>query len=115
MTHQTRLNDSIQEAVRRLVEFYNPDRIYLFGSAARGAAENQSDLDFLVVVPDDCPLEVRCSGEIYRRLWDVPLAVDVVPWSRTDFEGRQYVKSSLPAAVIREGKLVHDAEAVSVG
>jgi len=48
-------------------------------------------------------------------LWDIPLAVDVVPWSRTDFEGRQYVKSSLPAAVIREGKLVYDAEAVSVG
>jgi predicted nucleotidyltransferase len=28
--------EAIQEITRRLVEFYHPERIYLFGSAARG-------------------------------------------------------------------------------
>ncbi len=114
MNHQNTLDQAIEEAVRRLVEFYEPERIYLFGSAARGEVGTDSDLDFLVVVPDDCPPEVRFSGEIYRRLWNVPMAVDVVPWSRSDFEGRQCVQASLPATVVREGKLVYDAEAVSV-
>jgi len=107
------LNPKIEEAVRRLVEFYDPERIYLFGSAARGEFGPDSDLDFLVVVPDDCPREVRLSGAIYQRLRGMGIAIDVVPWRRSDFEGRQVVKASLPATVAREGKLLYDAEAVS--
>jgi predicted nucleotidyltransferase len=45
--------ESMNEVVRRLVEFYQPEKIYLFGSAARGEDRPDSDLDFLVVVPDD--------------------------------------------------------------
>ncbi len=114
MTDRDILSRSIEEAVQRLVEFYQPVRIYLFGSAARGEAGPDSDLDFLVVVSDDLPDSVRHSGEIYQRLWDVHMPVDVVPWRQSDFQGRQCVKASLPAAVVREGKLVYDAEAVSV-
>ena len=43
------------EAVRRLVAAYQPERIYLFGSVARGDAGQDSDYDLLVVVPDDAP------------------------------------------------------------
>jgi predicted nucleotidyltransferase len=110
---QESLNPKIEEAVRRLVEFYNPERIYLFGSAARGEFGPDSDLDFLVVLPDDCPRELRVSGRIYEELSEVDLPVDVVPWRRTDFEGRKVVKSSLPATLAREGKLVYVADAVA--
>ncbi|PYO54511.1 MAG: hypothetical protein DMD83_22120, partial [Candidatus Rokuibacteriota bacterium] len=49
-----RLEDrTLVEIVRRLVEAYRPDRIYLFGSRARGTAGAESDYDLLVVVPDD--------------------------------------------------------------
>ena len=37
----------IAEMVRRLVEVYQPVRIYLFGSAARGDAGPDSDYDFI--------------------------------------------------------------------
>ena len=111
---QEALNRAVEEAVWRLVKFYKPERIYLFGSAARGEVSPDSDLDFLVVVSDDCPREVRLSGDIYLALRGMEVAVDVVPWRRSDFEGRQSVVASLPATVVREGKLVYDAEAVSV-
>ncbi len=104
--------DTIQEIVRRLVEFYQPERIYLFGSAVRGETGPDSDLDFLVVVPDDCPKEIRRSGEIYNKLWGIPEPIDVVPWPRSDFENRLSVVASLPATVVREGKLVYAAEPV---
>ena len=39
----------IKKAVDRLVEVARPQKIYLFGSYARGDAREQSDLDFLVV------------------------------------------------------------------
>jgi predicted nucleotidyltransferase len=101
------------EVVARLVDFYRPDKIYLFGSAARGEVGVDSDLDFLVVVPDGAPKGLLQSGEIYCRLRGIEVPVDVVPWRRTDFEGRAaHVRASLPATVLREGKLVYDAESV---
>ena len=48
-------DETIQELVRRLAEFYQPERIYLFGSAARGEDGPDSDLDLCVVLPDDAP------------------------------------------------------------
>ena len=38
---------TLAEAVRRLVEALQPERIYLFGSRARGDAHQDSDYDFL--------------------------------------------------------------------
>jgi predicted nucleotidyltransferase len=112
---QTISDAILDHVVERLVEFYRPQKIYLFGSAARGECGPDSDLDFLVVVPDDCPKEIRASGAIYQKLRGLDVAVDVVPWRQSDFEGRAAaVASSLPATVVREGKLVYVAEPVSV-
>ena len=81
-------DDTVSEVVRRLVEHYRPERICLFGSSARGEARPDSDLDFLVVLPDDTPREVLFDGSVYQRLWNIPLAVDVVPFRRRTFEER---------------------------
>ena len=108
--------DAINEVTRRLVEFYKPDRIDLFGSAARGDDRPDSDLDFLVAVPDGTPTEKLRGGGIYPSLMELDVAVDIVPWRRTDFEGRAaHVRASLPATVVREGRIVYDAELASFG
>ena len=51
----------LAEVVRRLLEAYRPELIYLFGSVARGEAGPDSDYDLLLVVPDDAPPERRRS------------------------------------------------------
>jgi len=105
------LRAKLEEAVHRLVEFYHPRRIYLFGSAARGGAGPDSDFDFLVVLPDDAPPELRRSGEIYSRLGELGIPVDVVTWRESDFQARAgFVRASLPATVVREGKLLYVGE-----
>jgi predicted nucleotidyltransferase len=43
---------------------YHPERIYLFGSEARGEAGPDSDLGFCVVVPDDAPVDLLRDSEI---------------------------------------------------
>ncbi len=107
-------DQAIAEITRRLVEHYHPDRIYLFGSAARGEAGPDSDLDFCVVVPDDAPDALLRSGEIYRLLRGMGYPKDVVPWRRGDFDARaEHVPASLPAAIVREGKLLYDARRVA--
>jgi len=50
----------ISEIVRRLVGFYRPERVYLFGSVARGDAGPDSDYDIMVVVADTTPRIVQC-------------------------------------------------------
>jgi predicted nucleotidyltransferase len=101
--------DTVSEVVKRLVEHYNPERIYLFGSSARGDARPDSDLDFLVVLPDDAPRESLFDGSVYERLWNIPLAVDVVPLRRRTFEERSHWLMSLPAIALREGTLEYEA------
>jgi predicted nucleotidyltransferase len=111
MQTQLTKQETIDEITRLLVEFYRPVRIYLFGSGARGESGPDSDLDFLVVVPDDAPKE-QLRGA-YSLLRDIREAVDVILWRQTDFDGRAaYVRASLPATVIREGKLLYDAQRV---
>jgi predicted nucleotidyltransferase len=101
----------IEEMTRRLVEFYRPVRIYLFGSEARGEAGPDSDLDFLVVVPDDTPEPMMRTSEGYSRLSGLGMAKDVIPWRQSDFEARAaYVVASLPATVVREGRLLYESE-----
>ncbi len=95
------------EIVRRLVDAYRPERIYLFGSAARGEAGPDSDYDLLVVVPDDAPPERRDPGLAYRVLWGVGTAVDAVVCRLAWFEARTHLQASLPGAALREGRLLH--------
>ena len=95
------------EIVRRLVKRFQPLRIYLFGSKARGDAGPDSDYDLLVIVPDDAPPERRQSRWAYQCLWGTGTAADVLVWTEGRFMRRSRVVTSLPATVLREGKVVY--------
>jgi len=66
---------AIEELIQRLVEALGPERIYLFGSRARGDGGPDSDYDLMVVVPgSELPgyaatssLTARCAGWRWPR------------------------------------------------
>jgi predicted nucleotidyltransferase len=99
----------LAEIVRRLIEAYQPQRIYLFGSKARNETGPDSDYDLLVLVPDEAPPERRSSRLAYQVLWGTGAAADVLVWPRGRFESRLHLPASLPATILREGKLLHAA------
>jgi predicted nucleotidyltransferase len=101
----------LAEIVRRLVAAYQPERIYLFGSKARGEAGPDSDYDLLIVAPDEAPPERRDSRLAYEVLWALPepAATDVIVWEKSRFDRRSRVVCSLPATVLREGRLLYAA------
>ena len=104
------LNDPVlDEIVRRLVDVYRPDSIYLFGSKARGEAGPDSDYDLMVVVPDDTEPEKMRSRLAYEVLWGLQTSADVLVWTKSAFEKRLHLKASLPSTVMREGRLLHAA------
>jgi predicted nucleotidyltransferase len=103
--------EAIKEITRRLIAYYHPVRIYLFGSEARGDSRPDSDLDFLVVVQDDAPEEQLRPGAGRKAVRGTGFAKDIVPWRKTDFEERAaWVRASLPATVVREGRLLYVSE-----
>ena len=103
-------NDPIlAEVVHRLRELYRPERIYLFGSTARGESGPVSDYDLMVVVPDIMPAILRDSGRAYKAIWRLGIASDVLVWTHSDFEDRLHLKASLPSTIAREGKLLYAA------
>ena len=97
----------IAEMVRRLKEAFQPERIYLFGSKARGDIGPDSDYDLLVVVPDEAPPELKRSRLAYQALRGTRTAADVLVWTREAFDSRLHLPASLPAIVAREGKLLY--------
>jgi len=63
----------------------------------------------MVVVPEDAPPERRRSRLAYEVLWGTGTAADVLVWTRQQFEDRLHVRASLPATVMREGRVVYAA------
>ena len=100
---------TLREIVRRLADAYHPLQIYLFGSKARGTAGPDSDYDLLVVTRDDAPQQLRSSKLAYQALWGVGKPKDVVVCPEGWFRSRASVITSLPATVLREGKLLYAA------
>ncbi len=98
---------AILEATRRLTEYFQPERIYLFGSAARGAAGPDSDLDFMVLLSDEAPeRRLRASPGDFNVRGLGP--VDVLIWRAREFDRWLPLKPFLPAAITREGRLLYE-------
>lgn len=66
----------IAELVDRIRAVATPERIILFGSAARGEAQ-AGDLDVLVVAPEGTPRR-RTAQRIHQSLWGFPRPVDIL-------------------------------------
>ena len=107
---ETNVDDPVlREVVQRLVRAYQPERVYLFGSKARGHAGPDSDYDLMVVVPENAPPHRRRSRLAYESLWGTGVAADVLVWTSKAFENRLHLKASLPSTIVEEGRLLYAA------
>jgi uncharacterized protein len=99
----------LDEIVRRLVQALRPDEIYLFGSRANGTPHRHSDLDLLVVVPDDAGDRHELAARGYFALCDVRIPIDLVLQYRADMNKWASVKFSLPYEATHKGKQLYAA------
>ncbi|HEY3285045.1 MAG TPA: nucleotidyltransferase domain-containing protein [Armatimonadota bacterium] len=99
----------LDEIVRRLVSAYQPERVYLFGSHARGDQHEHSDYHLMVVVPEDAPARRRKSRLGYEALRGTGVAVDVLVWSHEAFASHLGLRASLPDTVVAEGRPLYGA------
>lgn len=96
-----------KEVIRRLVDEFQPETIYLFGSHAWGKPSEDSDLDLLVIVPTSRENPIKRAVRAQRSLLGVKVAVDVLVKTRKEFQRYATVKASLEGQISREGKLLY--------
>jgi len=79
--------DQVEALSRQISREFDPERIILFGSHARGTADEDSDVDLLVILTFEGK-PFRKSLEILNRL-DPPFPVDLLA-RRPDDTARRY-------------------------
>jgi predicted nucleotidyltransferase len=99
--------DPLSLVVERLIQSLGPERIYLFGSRARGDSSADSDYDILVVVSQSQLPRYARAQIAYQGLIGVGVPLDVIVLTREEFEEDLPVSSSLPSTVAREGRLLY--------
>ncbi len=104
---------ALEEIIKRIVEVANPEKIILFGSAAREDIHSSSDLDLLVVKSG--VHRRRLAQEIYMNLFDVGQAVDIVVVTPEDIEKYKESLGLIIEPALREGKVVYEREASASG
>jgi predicted nucleotidyltransferase len=105
---KTLSEEILQEIVRRVVEVAKPEKIILFGSAARGNMGPNSDVDLLVVKRGKYNRS-RLAGDIYMHLHGVGQAVDVIVVTPEDVERYRDTHCLIIKPALQEGREVYHA------
>jgi uncharacterized protein len=98
---------TLDDIIRRVVEVAHPEKIILFGSAARGEMGPNSDVDLLVIKSGAHRLDL--AGQIYMKLHGVGEAVDIFVVTPEDVERYRDSHALVIAPALREGKVVYAA------
>ncbi|HBJ88247.1 MAG: nucleotidyltransferase domain-containing protein [Prosthecobacter sp.] len=97
----------IAEATRRLVEEFQPEQVWLFGSYAWGEPTEDSDLDLVVVVKESDERPLARDQRAHRCLGQLDMPKDVLVKTRQEFDLYRDVRPSLTYKIVREGRLLH--------
>ncbi len=98
---------TLDDIVGRIVAVAQPERIILFGSAARGDMGPHSDVDLLVIKEGANRREL--AAEIYMNLQGITVAVDAVVVTPKDVERYRNSHALVIKPALREGTVVYEA------
>jgi len=100
--------EKISSAAKLLMSSGAAVKVILFGSYARGDANENSDVDFLVV-EKHVPSKVKAMVHLRRILRPLQLPVDVMVVSEDDIEEWGKLPGTALYWTLKEGKVLQDA------
>ena len=109
--HETKHEKDLGEIIS-IIKKTNPEKIYLFGSHASGASNEQSDIDLIIVAPsDERPLERRM--ELRRMLveYDRRIGLDLLVYTPDEFNMLAKEPSSFISSAVKHGVKIYDRKA----
>ena len=96
----------IRLMAERIVKQFQPEKIILFGSHARGQAGPDSDVDLLVIMPVSGSKREKAI-EVAVTLHDIPLAKDIIISTPDDFQWRKEIVGTIERPAALDGKLLY--------
>ncbi len=97
----------LPEVVDRIVQGFDPTRIILFGSRARGNPRPDSDVDLLVVF-DVIENKATMTASILACLAEMPVFKDVVVTTPDEIRRRGDIVGTVLRPALREGKTLYE-------
>ena len=106
-----RFRQQIDRIVQRLKEAYQPEKIVLFGSCARGEITADSDIDMLIIKDtDQRPLDRM--REVYRLVYSPGqyLAFEPLVYTPQEIAQRLEMGDFFLQEILSEGKTLYERE-----
>lgn len=100
------VEEKIQEMVRRIVGGFDPEKIILFGSRARGDAGPDSDVDLLVVMQTESKREAAVRIGVALDAMGIPK--DVLVITPDEFERRKNIVGTAAYPAHHEGRILYE-------
>jgi predicted nucleotidyltransferase/HEPN domain-containing protein len=101
---------ALQDAVRRIVAAVAPERVWLYGSRARGDHHPDSDWDLMLVMPGAGAPAAWVTRVATKEADAAGLDVtDIHAMSHEDFHDRLHLRASFPSTIAREGRILYQA------
>lgn len=97
----------IREMVDRIVAQFQPHKIILFGSQARGDSGPDSDVDLLVVMPVQGSKREK-AVEIGVALHDIRMPKDIIVTTPEAFAWRKDIIGTIERPAFQEGEVLYD-------
>ena len=97
----------VDEAVRRIVENFSPEKIIIFGSVAKGTADEYSDLDILVVMDTDRRQHER-AVPIYLALAGIRIPKDILVLTPEEFASNSENEFSFVSEIVQTGVVAYE-------
>jgi uncharacterized protein len=96
----------IGEMVRRIVKRFDPEKIILFGSHARGVAGPDSDVDLLIVMSVAGSKREKAL-QIRAALRGIAISKDIIVTTPEDFDWRKEIPGTIERPATLEGKVLY--------
>lgn len=96
----------IQRIKELLLEEQRIEKIILFGSYARGSADQYSDVDLMVIMKE-VPDRTKLMRKLRQKLLVLPYDFDVLAVTSDEFERDSKIMGTLARYVAQDGKIIY--------
>ena len=98
--------NKIKQVARQLGIEADAEQVILFGSHARGEAQENSDVDFMIIAESDLPRHKR-SRQLYKLFRPYPFSMDLLVYTPQEIAKGKKSQLSFVSTVLREGKTLY--------
>ncbi|MFH1563302.1 MAG: nucleotidyltransferase domain-containing protein [Nitrospirota bacterium] len=101
------MKDTLLEIIKRIVDEIAPDKIILFGSRGKDGGNQESDYD-ICILKKGVESKRGLEKKIYRRLFGVGAAVDVIVETPEKFEELKDKWFLIYSEIAKFGRVVYE-------